>query len=968
MRRTNASQREREPGISVAQTGQQPLCPTVRGVGPRYSEWLADVLDALLPACESAVRALVDENDAVLEDGRVWPSTFPRDVLVDDLGVDANNEGYANSIVEWTAKWSAAGDELHSPADDLRDWCHACVTEVGTGQAPEGMDVDGLRRGPLRLLATRERTEALVLYLDGEAWTSLDDKRTGERALSVLSTLADVLDVRLVVSPRLRAHLERAYPEWSDENLTQDRDGSRHAEPPCADAVSEEERADAYDTLDTWGAQTGRVRLLANVPADGSRPTSALTDDPEIGVKEGSIYAYLGDLEAAGFVDVDRRSRPHAVSLTKLGEAAQALILPSYQLKHPAQQDLTTSLIQSGQATTSTVSRARSPREGGPGSSSPQAAGPLPTPEEWLCATDAPDDAECSGFVQWLNGGRDVPRINAYELHKRLLAGRRTEGVTCVDDRLDWFEHGRVSYLSCLEGEAQVVTQWGKSAATLGRLAATLSSQKMWGQVLTREQLGDDLGKIRGASGVAKDEFVEKFLQMGHQIGWTFAVDAERLDYSELSTRLHNVGRRCLKDIEQMQNGDATAKSALYRRALGLVTCMTKLLDAVGIDLTIHIRVPDVEQLRRDPTRFRDFTEFFRHTVPKQATYGVHSAWRQVGETRPDKLRFRLPMDVDRQEATADLTASWVVAGPGADELQGPLATALEGVDVRERVAEGREENIAISIPVVSGNSFAAIKSVVDDMFKRKGFAARPEDLRRLTRVLMGLLGTDEWHCSPFSAAEALLACAHSEGYSLTVGDVAHALSTLSADRIIPDASPGTRRMLKALLEADEPLSNAELIERADISRKTLYRHIEDLQAIAIVEQDDGGNWRLFIEPWWSAEASTDEPYLKATEAMRTAFTEMFPEDLLYEIAIQRGGDTLNKIHEIPWSDREEVLAGVANSIPWLAGWIPFVVALLQEPPADVDPRDRQVVVHLGDPSAVPDPAQTTLDGGVIAA
>jgi AcrR family transcriptional regulator len=173
--------------------------------------------------------------------------------------------------------------------------------------------------------------------------------------------------------------------------------------------------------------------------------------------------------------------------------------------------------------------------------------------------------------------------------------------------------------------------------------------------------------------------------------------------------------------------------------------------------------------------------------------------------------------------------------------------------------------------------------------------------------------------------------------------------------------------MLKALLEADEPLSNRELIERADVSRKTLYRRIDDLQALAIVEQDDGGNWRLFIEPWWAAEADTDEPYLKATEAMRTAFTQDFPEDLLYEIAIQRGGDTLNKIHEIPWSDREEVLAGVANSIPWLSGWIPFVVALLQEPPTDVDPRDREVVVHLGDPTALPDPKQTTLSGGSIA-
>jgi hypothetical protein len=396
-----------------------------------------------------------------------------------------------------------------------------------------------------------------------------------------------------------------------------------------------------------------------------------------------------------------------------------------------------------------------------------------------------------------LNGGRDLPKLNAYPLHKRLLAGRRVDGVTCVDERLGWFDHGRVAYLSCLEGEVQLVTQWGGSAATLGRIAAALSSSKVWGQILTEEQLGPELGKIAGASGVSKDEFVD-YLQRGHQIGWSFHVDADRLDYRSLRDRLHNVGRGVLTDIEAMRNGDAAQKSELYSRALGLLTCMTKLMDAVGLNLTIHVRVPDVDQLRRDPARRSDFTQFFAKTAPKQATYGVHSAWRQVGETREEKLRFRLPIDV-REQATADLTASWVVAGPGADDLQNDLARALEDVEVRERVAEGREENIAISIPVASGNSYAAIKSLVDDHFTRKGFLVESEDLRRLTRVLIGLIGTEAWHCSPFLAAEALLACAHGEGYSLTVADVAHALSTLSVDRLVPNASSGTQRMLKAL-------------------------------------------------------------------------------------------------------------------------------------------------------------------------
>lgn len=98
------------------------------------------------------------------------------------------------------------------------------------------------------------------------------------------------------------------------------------------------------------------------------------------------------------------------------------------------------------------------------------------------------------------------------------------------------------------------------------------------------------------------------------------------------------------------------------------------------------------------------------------------------------------------------------------------------------------------------------------------------------------------------------------------------------------------------------------------------------------------------------------------TEEMRTAFTREFPEDLLFEIAIQHRGYTVNKIHEIPWSDPSLTLEEIGDAIPWLGPWIPFVLALLVEPPDERDPQCRQIVVHLGDSSAVSDPEQMILD------
>jgi hypothetical protein len=154
------------------------------------------------------------------------------------------------------------------------------------------------------------------------------------------------------------------------------------------------------------------------------------------------------------------------------------------------------------------------------------------------------------------------------------------------------------------------------------------------------------------------------------------------------------------------------------------------------------------------------------------------------------------------------------------------------------------------------------------------------------------------------------------------------------------------------LLASDEPLGKDELINRADVSEATYYRRIEDLRALAIVERDEGGVWRVFVEPWWAAEAKTDEPYLDATESMRTAWTTDFPEDLLYEIALQRGCESLNKIQ---WADESLSLSDVGKALSWLDPWIPWIRALLEEPPGQQYPRDRNITVHLGHPTAVLD-------------
>jgi len=77
-----------------------------------------------------------------------------------------------------------------------------------------------LAKGPVALHRELDaRPTVLTLQLDGEAWTDVDDRRTGVRALAAIAVLADGFDVRVVVSPALHRHLSRRYPNWTECHL-----------------------------------------------------------------------------------------------------------------------------------------------------------------------------------------------------------------------------------------------------------------------------------------------------------------------------------------------------------------------------------------------------------------------------------------------------------------------------------------------------------------------------------------------------------------------------------------------------------------------------------------------------------------------------------------------------------------------------------------------------------------------------
>src|SRR5699024_10898813 len=135
---------------------------------------------------------------------------------------------------------------------------------------------------------------------------------------------------------------------------------------------------------------------------------------------------------------------------------------------------------------------------------------------------------------------------------------------------------------------------------------------------------------------------------------------------------------------------DTDAWSTLCRDAHGLLASATQLYHASDIDLTIHVRVPDTAQLHAGTPRYREFCDFFKHTVPTNAAYGVHAAYRLLYDQRVGKLQHRLSYAFD-DDPPAELTASWVVSGPTAstccDDIEAAIGTNAS--DVRNAIQKG---------------------------------------------------------------------------------------------------------------------------------------------------------------------------------------------------------------------------------------------------------------------------------------
>lgn len=370
----------------------------------------------------------------------------------------------------------------------------------------------------------------------------------------------------------------------------------------------------------------------------------------------------------------------------------------------------------------------------------------------------------------------------------------------------------------------------------------------------------------------------------------------ERLeDGQEFRDMLVEWGEELAGMTTKLRKGDLSKNRSKFcadiiRSAQGLWGTMTHLLDLFEIDVHREIRVP--AGLSRD--KLEDLATSIGYAAAIQSTYNGHYAcFRQLFEDRKDKRRSAFTAQVDAANPTGSLIGSFVIRGPDVHRLEDDLRDRLESP--REVHEDAPEFGVGISVRT------EPTRDAFDDAVRRVLSRKNIRTTTAAVSVVHALAAT------PHDAAVALHRHLSPEDSPREVrpDELRTALSTLPAHALLPTVGGNDRRttsagkIVKALLEADEPLAKGELADRAEVSKKTVYNYRTELETLGIITVD-AGEYRCRLS--FATPEGRAEP-LWPTFVDRT-FTEAIDALLVETLPAHRYGDPDDPIGGLLfWSD-----------------------------------------------------------------
>lgn len=831
----------------------------------------------------STDRATVDKADLRLSDRAAPPSQLWR-ALVDEQGDqvvkwlrfaaadvvqdvdDPDPEAFPGPDVAsgaWTSLM-AATTRLY----DNRDQLLALLRELGAGHVNgEPTTLYDVRDGPLALLEAGTSTPTLAVELGREWWAQRADDRARQLQFLV-EDLGAAVDLRLVTSrvllPQICERHEALLPasavnESPDRRAHDDAAAAATSTNSCRDAESVP--LDPED--DAWVV----LATIADTAAE-RRSMRAIRNDPLWGDVDRTTHdKRVRRLEDAGLVErVDVNGERHE-RLTLCGQAALDDYRDRYHSPLRDRAETASGSPEGASPTAGGFTRATELGGGSAGGDRSAAVSDPPKPTDGAVFTPTRGRGEDPGrpaaeAEAAAGGSREVPSRRAaaswmkLRRHHGIAAAASAGDVVLVDRDVEQLEHPGDQLISYDEdrGEIVVDVEWSDLAAHTGvRLAAALTDPRLLRKVVPLEVLGADLEHLLDGN--------LYLLRKGPCLGYLPDDEATGQDFLN---RLVREGQQLRALSGELRDDDGDLRhdvaSEVLRKAHGLAATVTWVLDlAADVQVVRQLRLPTH---RRDwsETRIRNLRRFLATGCYLSSKYKAYNSYRVLVEDRDEKREDGLvEPNVNPEEPMGEHLGSWVLVGPGVDEDLPLLDILGDDRDLVDDVLEA-ERQFAVDVDVADGwtRSTAAAAAARVGRFRR--LLPTPESVS----VLEAMLG------SPHDVAEAIGRLGtESRRRRLELRDVRYALSTLPADRILPDVGRegSIGAIVSALLGAEGPLSTSDLADRAGVSPQTVRNHTGLLEALGLVRREEQGEGRATL---WMVRLPSDRD--RHDEAARPRF------------------------------------------------------------------------------------------------
>ncbi|AYM00303.1 plasmid replication protein [Halobacterium phage phiH] len=815
-------------------------------------------------------------------------------------------DGVYQSVIEWLATDPNVDVDPDDADTGDRFWHAISITRsLGTGR-PLGLQTKpyDIRTGPLEILRIVGIEPSIAIGVD-ELWDAGDGSWTRRRSqreklLEFLGWLAEVADVQVVASPATLAKLREDHADDLPASVVE----TPHpllTEPGVTDVDQEQAQA-ALDEIPSTGREWDLLRVIEEHGGECAR--RELYNDVRLGESRGSIRDALATLRSRSCVSSNGPRNAKVEVITPTGELALEVL----RARDGRKTELTDF---------------ESTPETGPENRLADAVYSEASTRD-PPAGDRPDGEADSGRTSRWSGRVDVDYVPNWGRHHAAVASAPENGGIGLVDRpmekrtgRDGDEDGRIPWWGYDEDRDEVVVsyEWHGPRAGMVCNVRALLSDDAFREIFTVEAFdgddGDLSGLLNGNRWALRALRQLGYLKTGMSASeYRDALQEARDDFVELTN-----------DIER-EKDQPELYAEILRLGHGLSTIAADLYDILGIDVVREISIP---HFNRDywgrEERVRGLLKFLSMRMTQSSRYGEYSAWRVLCEPRTEKRQvIGNGPDVDAADPRGTVQGSWVLTGKGVSKLR-PYLDHLdrEGIDLQED--EPGFQPFTLDF-VLDDRRRTPIKRAAKRMLQQRGLKPTEEAIS----ILEAFCG------DAYDATEAISAL---EGEPIPrhvrINELKYGLAQLDVDRIMPDLVPTKRKALKALLCADDPLSQSEIADRGGFSPRSFRNHRDELEAFDIIETTDDGKYRLTI----SYRGEKNRVPTVVDDSISTL------SDVLWEAAYDliddpsRFGDPDDpQLEPLRWPPDFDELA---SSWPLMDRWLSIAAALANSPRRNPD-------------------------------